>query len=345
MLLALFLTAASAWASATAGTIRGWVCDEQGLPLPGARMTVKSPGLVGGALGLTTDENGEFRFEELPPGTYSVVTSWPGFGSVTRVVYVQVARVTQVSVELPFIGPVRAVSRDEVHERQRVKPVYPEAAREQGLSGYCSVTITIDTDGVPYRAEVTRCADVYSDASEKAAMSSRWYPYEEAGVAIPASFTYVDQFSFPILGTAGADVDSPPKPQTTSMNTDFLSRMGPVVNLDAAGPGGAWISDPDCGAHGHRTASGAAYVHDSTMVANGGPDQGHWFASGAEFAPACLVLNGTPRALVEPGPSTLESVYSQLPGVTRGSFAGTMAGDVTVMVDGVVVDQRGFLGR
>lgn len=97
---AVLLVMDPAWASSTAGTIKGTVVDDQGLQIPGALVTVKSPALIGGAQQHSTDDNGEFAFQELPPGTYTVLTQLQGFGSVTKTAEVQIGRVTQLTIEL-----------------------------------------------------------------------------------------------------------------------------------------------------------------------------------------------------------------------------------------------------
>ena len=67
----------------TAGRIMGTVSDEQGSPLPGVAVEAKSPKLVGSAT-TVTDTNGIYRLQALPPGTYTIIFSLPGFNSVIR---------------------------------------------------------------------------------------------------------------------------------------------------------------------------------------------------------------------------------------------------------------------
>ena len=49
------------------GSIRGTVVDEEGLPLPGAAVTVSGPAMLGTSSFVTSD-TGLFRFPALPPG-------------------------------------------------------------------------------------------------------------------------------------------------------------------------------------------------------------------------------------------------------------------------------------
>lgn len=87
--------------SSTGGRIKGAVIDEGGLELPGALLTIKSPVLIGGAQQRTTDGNGNFRFDELAPGSYEVLAQMQGFGTVKKTgVEVLIGRTTQMTVEL-----------------------------------------------------------------------------------------------------------------------------------------------------------------------------------------------------------------------------------------------------
>lgn len=90
-----------AWASSTGGSIKGVVIDEAGIPMPGALVTVKSPALIGGAQQHETDGDGNFRFDELAPGSYEVLTEMQGFGPVKKTgVEVLFGRTTQMTIEM-----------------------------------------------------------------------------------------------------------------------------------------------------------------------------------------------------------------------------------------------------
>lgn len=55
-----------------------------------------------------------------------------------------------------------------------------------------------------------------------------------------------------------------------------------------------------------------------------------------------LVYNGQP-ARIDSTQVPSGNIYRSLPGVTDTGFAGTLMGDVTLVVDGVTWDRRGFL--
>jgi len=66
------------------GKIVGKVTDEEGGPLPGVTIEISSPSLMGGMQPQITTETGTYRFMNLPPGTYKLVFSLPGFQGVER---------------------------------------------------------------------------------------------------------------------------------------------------------------------------------------------------------------------------------------------------------------------
>ena len=66
------------------GSIIGNVTDEQGVPLPGATVTVESPGLIGGAKSTTADNKGFYRFWSLSVGTYKIAVTLQGFNTMVK---------------------------------------------------------------------------------------------------------------------------------------------------------------------------------------------------------------------------------------------------------------------
>src|SRR2546430_17633409 len=79
-LFALVLFCVSAFAQETTGGIQGTVKDPQGSVISGATVTVTSPALIGTQTS-TTNSAGNYRFSQLPPGTYELNASAAGFGN------------------------------------------------------------------------------------------------------------------------------------------------------------------------------------------------------------------------------------------------------------------------
>jgi hypothetical protein len=83
--LSLLLAASTAFAqvSSTTGSINGRVTDSSGGVLPGVTVTASSPSMQGVRTSVT-NENGEYRFPAVAPGTYKLVYELGGFGTVNR---------------------------------------------------------------------------------------------------------------------------------------------------------------------------------------------------------------------------------------------------------------------
>jgi hypothetical protein len=60
------------------------VRDTSGAVLPGVTIEVSSPALITKVRTGVTDETGQYRIPDLPPGTYKVSFALPGFATVVR---------------------------------------------------------------------------------------------------------------------------------------------------------------------------------------------------------------------------------------------------------------------
>ena len=71
-----------AWAQAGGGSVAGVVRDESGAVLPGVTVEAASPALIEQVRSDVTDGLGQYRIAAVPPGTYTVTFTLPGFQSV-----------------------------------------------------------------------------------------------------------------------------------------------------------------------------------------------------------------------------------------------------------------------
>lgn len=103
VLLALVLALAAPTALAgTTGALSGSVSDSKGAALPGVRVAIESPALIGGARTLTTGADGRFSFPAVAPGVYVVKAELQGFVAQEKSdVQVRLDRTTTLVVTMP----------------------------------------------------------------------------------------------------------------------------------------------------------------------------------------------------------------------------------------------------
>src|SRR5690349_3238476 len=79
---AMLMTTPMVWAQSAGSTIHGTVKDESGGAMPGVTVTLKSPSLQVPQLVVVSDTDGNYRFGDLPAGTYRIAFELAGFKSV-----------------------------------------------------------------------------------------------------------------------------------------------------------------------------------------------------------------------------------------------------------------------
>src|SRR5262245_5983118 len=77
------LTAVVAAAQTGAGSLRGYVRDEQGGALPGVTVSARGEALIQ-PVSSVTDAEGYYRLINLPPGTFEVTADLTGFAALKR---------------------------------------------------------------------------------------------------------------------------------------------------------------------------------------------------------------------------------------------------------------------
>jgi Carboxypeptidase regulatory-like domain len=102
MIAALFLASLAIYAqsNATDGALDGYVLDESGAVIPGAKIAARNV-QTNIELNATADEQGYFRFPLLRVGSYEVVASANGFGEFKQTgVSIEVGRQVRLSIKL-----------------------------------------------------------------------------------------------------------------------------------------------------------------------------------------------------------------------------------------------------
>lgn len=108
--LALLYTPSAMGQAAGTGTIQGTVRDPQGLPVPGAEVTVRSIE-TGAERKLTTSDQGTYSAPFLRPGAYVVIVKKDGFANVEKKdLNLSVGQVLDASIDLPVKGAQETVT-------------------------------------------------------------------------------------------------------------------------------------------------------------------------------------------------------------------------------------------
>ncbi|HTF62949.1 MAG TPA: carboxypeptidase-like regulatory domain-containing protein, partial [Edaphobacter sp.] len=87
-------------AQETTGAVEGTVKDKTGASITGANVTISGDKLIG-IKAISTDKSGYYRFDNLPPGTYAIRASAPGFTELKRDgLVIQTGRIPTVDLPL-----------------------------------------------------------------------------------------------------------------------------------------------------------------------------------------------------------------------------------------------------
>src|SRR6266702_3445643 len=83
-LLVIFCLAPASWSQvSTTGKITGVVTDSSGADVPNATVTVKSTSLMSPRT-VTSQSDGSYLFDLLPPGTYELIVTATGFRALNE---------------------------------------------------------------------------------------------------------------------------------------------------------------------------------------------------------------------------------------------------------------------
>src|SRR3954449_7094543 len=104
----LLLVAAGAFAQGTTGTLTGTV-SQAGTNLPGVTVTISSPAMQGSRT-TVTNENGDYNFSAIPPGTYKVVFSLSGLADVNKNVQVNLVETKRLDADMKMSAVAEAIT-------------------------------------------------------------------------------------------------------------------------------------------------------------------------------------------------------------------------------------------
>jgi hypothetical protein len=227
----LLLAPALAFAQAGGAQLSGTVKDASGAVLPGVTVEASSPALIEKIRSVVSDGSGQYRIIDLPPGTYTLTATLPGFntykreglvlsGSVTLTIPVDMkVGALQETITVTGEAPVVDVqnTRRETTVNQEVISAIP-ATRTVGSLLNLTPGITVDNNGLNATPTMTF-------------FSARGGPTNEGrmtvnGMTVAAAFNGGGVSSY-ILDTVGAD-------EVTTNVSGGLGEMevgGPVMNI------------------------------------------------------------------------------------------------------------------
>jgi len=115
------------------GTLWGTVEDSSGARVAAATITLTNPGFSV-ARQTQSDNRGEFRIEELPPGEYRVTVHAPEFSEATSNVVVTVSSVLEISVTLRLKNVAEQVIVNAASQSITTEPLETASAVHQGVA-------------------------------------------------------------------------------------------------------------------------------------------------------------------------------------------------------------------
>ena len=209
------------------GTVIGTVRDEQGGALPGARVTLSSPALIGGLAHSVTNEKGQLRFQALPPGLYALEIRTDGFapyfeGDVSVGAGATIERI----VELSLAGMAMAV---EVEGGSRVE------ARGSGVETRFGADYIRDIPG--RRFSMFDLVKVAPGVSPTSVGNGTNNTVSALGSSVNENAFLLDgtNFTCPCSGGAvaepGIDVIQEVQVQTVGASAEFGNIQGAVFNV------------------------------------------------------------------------------------------------------------------
>jgi hypothetical protein len=125
----LLLVAAGAFAQGTTGALTGTV-SQAGANLPGVTVTISSPAMQGTRT-TVTNENGDYNFSSIPPGTYKVTFSLSGLTDVVKNAQVNIVETTRLDADMKMSAVAEAITvtanQATVMETPQVETNYKQA--------------------------------------------------------------------------------------------------------------------------------------------------------------------------------------------------------------------------
>jgi len=217
----LLLLPAVAAAQGQTGSVVGEIVDQDGLPLDGVQVVVRSPTQIGGDRVTRTDRNGRFRFINLTPGTFELRASKTGLNPIVKrnievhlggsVELFEIMEIPTAQEEIVVTAPPSAVDVNESTVGQTVPDDLLQSIPSEGR-GFQSVAATVP--GVQGGGN----PNIRGGAS-----FNNTYVVDGVSVTDPVTHTFGTNFNF--------DTMSDTEVMTAGYGAEYATTMGGVINL------------------------------------------------------------------------------------------------------------------
>ena len=131
-LLSIFFLLAPLLAQSPRGSLRGTVQDASGARIPSAKVVLQPSDSAMRREGQTEDR-GEFRIDDLPPGTYHVTVSASGFADATADVSIAVSSVREINVTLTPSASAQTITVQSQNSSITTQPIDLASVVHQGI--------------------------------------------------------------------------------------------------------------------------------------------------------------------------------------------------------------------
>lgn len=139
----------------SAGTVKGRVVDDNGVPLDGARITIEFLDGVNRKQETTTDKKGEFIQVDLLPGNYKVTADKEKAGSQSFDVRVRNAQTADVNFQLT--PGQTAASKEDLTRTVDLKKIFDEGVQASQAGNYAAAVAAFERAA----AATDACVDCY----------------------------------------------------------------------------------------------------------------------------------------------------------------------------------------
>ncbi|NIM91632.1 MAG: TonB-dependent receptor [Candidatus Aminicenantes bacterium] len=200
------------------GVLNGTVTDDQGMPLPGVRITATSPAMMLPETSKVTDEKGFFRFPQLPAGVYTVTFELEAFKTLIR---------EQILVSMGMTTPLRiTLEPTEIEESITVvgmSPTVDTAKTSLGVSLGLDFLRNIPAATRSFGTIFNMAPGITGDTTHGSSVRDNAYAVDGVNITDPVTGT-------PFTRT-GFEVAEEYMVQTTGHTAEYGSVRGAVLNI------------------------------------------------------------------------------------------------------------------